>query len=150
MPKYIFICLNKRPVQFQLRNTFITHCERWGDLKKKLFGLCEEKREIKYTEHCLNNIKAMIQENKRQEIQSWGVMCYPSFQLLCPFIVAAEKKIGALCRHSFKIYLLKRKHGKDLSILFMEKGLNTDSSECLKNILQVQKIFANSCFTYHM
>lgn len=68
MPKYVFICLNKRPVQFQLKNTFIT-CERWDDLKK-LFGHCEEKKEIKYTEHYLNNIKAMIQENKRQEIQS--------------------------------------------------------------------------------
>lgn len=69
MPKYIFICLNKRPVQFQLKNTFITHHERWGDLKK-LFDFYEEKKEIKYTQHYLNNIKAMIQENKRQEIQS--------------------------------------------------------------------------------
>lgn len=50
MPKYIFICLNKRLAQWQLKNTFITHCERWGDFKK-LFGLCEEKKEIKYTEH---------------------------------------------------------------------------------------------------
>ena len=65
----IFICLNKRPVQLQLKNTFITRCERWGHLKK-LFGLCEEKKEIKYTEHYLNNIKAKIQGNKRQEIQS--------------------------------------------------------------------------------
>lgn len=92
----------------------------------------------------------MIQENKRQEIQSGGVMCYPPFQLLCPFTATAEKKIGTRCRHSFKIYLLKRKHGKDLSSYLWEKGLNTDSSERLKNILQVQKIFANSCFTYHM
>lgn len=65
-------------------------------------------------------------------------------------IVTAEKKIKTLWRHSFKIYLLKRKHGKDLLSYLWEKELNTDSSECLKNILQVQKIFANSCFTYHM
>lgn len=67
----------------------------------KLFGLCEEKKEIKYTEHYLNNIKAMIRENKRQEIQSWGVMCYPSFQLLCPFIVTAEKKIGTVLKYIY-------------------------------------------------
>lgn len=77
-------------------------------------------------------------------------MCYPPFQLLCPFTATAEKKIETRCRHSFKIYLLKRKHGEDLSSYLWEKGLNTDSSERLKNILQVQKIFANSCFTYHM
>lgn len=115
MPKYIFICWNKRPVQFQLKNTFITYRERWDGFKKS-FGLCEEKKEIKYTEHYLNNIKAMIQENKRQEIQSGGVMCYPPFQLLCPFTATAEKKIETRCRHSFKIYLLKRKHGKDRSL----------------------------------
>jgi hypothetical protein len=69
MPEYIFPCLNKRPVQFQLKSTFIACCERWGDFFFKLFGLCEEKK-IKYTEHYLNNIKSMIRENKRQEIQS--------------------------------------------------------------------------------
>ena len=98
---------------------------------KKLFGFCGEKKEIKYTQHYLNNIKAMIQENKRQEIQSRGVMCYPSFQLPCPFIVTTEKKIETPWRHSFKIYLLKRKHDKDVLSYLCEKRLNTDSSECL-------------------
>lgn len=51
---------------------FMAHCGRSSDKKKrkKPVGpfLCGEKEEIKHTEHYLNNIKAMIQENKRQEV----------------------------------------------------------------------------------
>lgn len=89
----------------------------------------------------------MIQENKRQEIQSWGEMCYPSSQLPCAFTVTAEKKAGTPNRHCFQIYLLKREHHKDLSSYLWEKRLNTDSSDCLKNILNIQEIFTNSFFT---
>jgi hypothetical protein len=73
MSNYIFTRINKDMSSISAPGHFYAPTVTDKVIKKtkqnkNLLGLCGEKKEIKHTEHYLNNIKSMIGENKRQEV----------------------------------------------------------------------------------